>query len=484
MTQSREGTIPKPISTVLVADNNPVLRSFMVEILEPAGYTVMTAESGVAALEVVKEWVPDVFFVDRVMPEIDGDELCRILRAKPETKNAFLVVLSAIAVEDPKVPVLDLVDACLAKTPFAELRQSVLKVLEDLSAGRTQQYRGRVVGADNLFKREVTAELLEANRHLAAFFQASPNGVLELNANGVIVLANANARRLLGGINGELVSHPFTAVLQSEDLRERVTAALAQVSERAQNLGEYGEVEINGRRVMITLVSIDSARLSSVLVLLQDITELYESRRRAETLLKEKETLLREVQHRVKNNLTTISGLLQLQAGSGVSNEVSEALGEAEGRVRSVLKIYDILFATGDYRAVDLCAFLRELCRGLASLYRPPKGRVQCDIGHETITVPVETAIPVGLIVNELVTNAYKYAFEGRGGGTVTVSLFREHDGVITLRVADDGRGLPDAVYNGSEQGFGLELVQAEVDQINACLRVERNSGTVFTIRL
>lgn len=474
----------KAIKNVLVVDNNRVFCSFMHEILESEGYIVEAAESGLDALEKLKAFAADVVFVDRVMPEINGDELCRLMRSRPETRGALLVVLSAIAVEDPAVSLLDQVDACLAKMAFSDMKPLVLRVLEDLSAGRTEQYRNRVVGVEKLYEREITRELLESKRHLETFLKAGPHGALELNADGVIVSANANACRLLGRADRDLLTRRFAELFEAAQVRDSVSEALRQVSSEPNVLGEDGRITISGRQITITLTAVEAEGSGSMLVLLYDATEWFESRRRVEDLLEEKQTLLRELEHRVRNNLSMVTGLLRLQAESVTSAEAAEALGEAEGRVRSMLSIYDILSTSGIYQEVELGTFLRDLCRGLASAFATSSVRLECRLGRRRHVVPAQAAMALGLVVNELVTNAYKHAFAGREAGEVTVSLTRERGAATVLRIADNGLGLPDAVYSGAKRGFGLELVYAELEQIEAGLEIERNGGTVFSIRL
>ncbi len=472
------------INSILVVDNNPVVTEFMRELLEGEGFTVRTAGTGVTALELFRQQTSDLVFVDRIMPEIDGDELCRLLRAEPNGAQVWLVMVSAIAAEDPEGPVLELVDAHIAKAPFATLRKVVLEVIDGLTAGRAAEYRNRVLGASDLYQREVTRELLQSKRYLETYLETTPNGVIELNTEGVVVLANANAHRLLGRDPGMLVAHRLTDVFPAGDLGERVWTLLAELGREPRNLGEDGSVQIDGRYLSLTGVSLEGVNPGPSLVLISDITAQHERGLRAERLVAEKQRLLREVQHRVRNNLSIISGMLQLQAAGAESSEVAEALGEADGRVRSVLKIYEVLYGAADYQDVELTSFVSELCRELAAFFDQRIGSFEWQTPDEPVRVPVKTALPLGLIVNELVTNAQKYALSARGDGRLRVTLAHDPDGRLSLAVGDNGPGLPEAVLRGEGQGFGLELVRMEVAQIGAELEIDCDRGTVFTIRL
>jgi|GEM_PF-1925486 len=477
------------IRTVLSVDNSPVFTTFMQEALESEGYTVITAESGIEALEVLDRRRPDLIFLDRVMPEIDGDTLCRLLRARPDTANLPIVLLSAIAAEDQHDPVLKIADACLAKTAFSALRPAILQVVKDIEAGRLAEYRGRVVGSELLHGREVTRELLDSKHRLQTFLETSPNGVVQLNSSGVITIANETAHRLLGHGDRSVISTDIRKILPTAELRDRVETALGRLSSEPQKLGEDGSVEIHGRTLVLTLVAIESAIAGSALMVMQDITAIHEARTRAELLLHEKEQLLREIQHRVKNNLSMISGLLQLQARRGTSSEVTEALQEADGRVRSVLKLYDILFQTGSSQQVSIGSFLTELCRELSSVFDGSVGsvgsvaKIQCHVPETDLGVSAETAMAVGLIVNELITNAFKHAFEFGSQGAVTVQLVCEPGGTAILEVSDNGIGMPEEIELDADVGFGLELVRAQVEQLNGELEIERAGGTRFRVR-
>jgi PAS domain S-box-containing protein len=203
--------------------------------------------------------------------------------------------------------------------------------------------------------------------------------------------------------------------------------------------------------------------------------------------LKEKMVLLREIHHRVKNNLQVISSLLNLQArhftgqGSPSLCAVQRALVDCQGRVRTIALVHEKLYQAADLSQVDFGSYLRALVDMFRSTAGSPTGvRVACDI--EDLRLAVDQAIPCGLLVHELVTNALKHAFPPGRRGAVHVELRREPPRSLRLVVRDDGVGLPASLDLERPPSLGLELVTTLARQLRAELRVERTHGTVFRL--
>jgi len=198
---------------------------------------------------------------------------------------------------------------------------------------------------------------------------------------------------------------------------------------------------------------------------------------RIRSLLDEKELLLREIHHRIKNNMSSVASLLSLQADACADPRAASALEEASGRVRSMRIIYERLFKSADYHMVPASEYFRDLVAGLSDAMTSSE-RVAIHLDCEDVSLDSDTLWHVGIILNELVTNALKYAFEDRSRGRVTIGFGSEGLGAYRLSVADDGRGLPP----GGDEGFGLMLVRAICDQLRASLSIDTERGTRFTI--
>ena len=196
--------------------------------------------------------------------------------------------------------------------------------------------------------------------------------------------------------------------------------------------------------------------------------------------LREKETLLREIHHRVKNNLQVVSSMLSLQHSRTADPRAVAPLKESQHRVLAMAALHEFLYQSPDLSRVDTGGYLTHVVRVLIDAYRAT-GRVSVDLRLADVPLDVDLAIPCGLIVNELVSNALKYAFEEGTRGSLTVSLDERGDG-IELVVADDGRGLP-ADFKLDGETLGIMLVQLLTEQVGGVLEVDRGRGARFVVR-
>ncbi|MDA8427257.1 MAG: PAS domain S-box protein [Treponema sp.] len=218
-----------------------------------------------------------------------------------------------------------------------------------------------------------------------------------------------------------------------------------------------------------------------VLGIARDRSEQVASEAKLRAALEQRELLLREMNHRVKNNLQIVSSLLRLQAGETREPEAAIALQDSQARVASMALVHEMLYADRDLEAVDMSHYLPRLLRDIAAL-RDPSGTVRCETEVEAVTCSIDRAIPLGLIVTELVTNAYKHAFSGTNGGHLRVSYTRSADGT-RLVVADDGAGISGASGPGGAH-LGMVMVEALVTQIGAVIARRTGPGTTWIVEL
>lgn len=209
----------------------------------------------------------------------------------------------------------------------------------------------------------------------------------------------------------------------------------------------------------------------------------HEQRQRAEALLEEKEVLLQEIHHRVKNNLQVISSLLYLQSRHIQDPATLEMFLESQRRVRSMALIHETLYQAGDLARVNCDEYVRELASYLHHAFGVV-GRVRLRLDVTDVWLGIDTAVPCGLIINELISNALKHAFPDGREGEVSIHMARDPaDGIITLTVADDGVGLPEALDPQAAPSLGLQLVHRLAHQIGASIDVETSPGMVYTLK-
>lgn len=229
-----------------------------------------------------------------------------------------------------------------------------------------------------------------------------------------------------------------------------------------------------------TLIRGKNGQPEAILGEARDITERKNAEYKINKLLKEKELLLKEVHHRIKNNMHTIASLLYLQADSLDDASAATALTDAYNRVQSMMLIYEKLYKSSDFREISAETYLTELIDGIASTINT-SANIEIKKSIEDCSVNTALLFPVGIIINELMTNSFKYAFPENKKGTVKISLVRSGN-TITINFTDDGVGIPGSVVNLESKGFGINLVKILAEQLDGKLEVSSNNGAEFSI--
>lgn len=222
-------------------------------------------------------------------------------------------------------------------------------------------------------------------------------------------------------------------------------------------------------------------KLEELSCLLYDNTERKEFDRRIRDSLKEKEVLLQEVHHRVKNNLQVISSILNLQSSYVKDEKTLEVLRESQQRIKSMSFLHETIYRTADFSKLEFTNYLRSIASNLIQSYRTSDVQIEFVDNMETVFLNLDQSIPCGLIVNELVSNALKYAFRGKKKGKLKITL-NEKEGVVTLIIADDGVGLPKDFNYDKTDSLGIQLVYALTEQLDAKMDVANKKGASFSI--
>lgn len=213
-----------------------------------------------------------------------------------------------------------------------------------------------------------------------------------------------------------------------------------------------------------------------------EIAERKNAEQALRTSLTEKEVLLREVHHRVKNNLQVVTSLLSLQALKFDAPQLIEPFMDSQARVRAMALVHEKLYRAGDLSRIDFAAYIRELALFLVQAYCPRGLAIGESITCDDIHLPVDAAVPCGLIVNELVTNSIKHAFAGRERGSLAISAASHGEGVV-LRIEDDGVGMPPDFDMNTTETLGLQLVTNLVRQLRGTLTFDSGPwGTAFEL--
>jgi len=199
------------------------------------------------------------------------------------------------------------------------------------------------------------------------------------------------------------------------------------------------------------------------------------------TSLREKELLLQEVHHRVKNNLQIISSLLNLEA-ERVSPDVRDLIKRSQTRIRSLSLVHEKLYRASDLNRIDLGGYIQTLVLHLFQVYVIDPENIRLETDFEDVSLDINSAIPCGLILNELISNALKHAFPAGRKGALSVRMKRTPDDLVLIQVSDDGIGLPDDFDSRNPKSFGFQIMNLLIEQLEAKLTVNQSRGTAFTV--
>ena len=318
-------------------------------------------------------------------------------------------------------------------------------------------------------------------------FYGAPEGIVLLDNDLRVVFLNSEFTRIFGYTEAELIGVETPSVLTPEDKRSETEQAVAQLRRgEVVRIEQTVRMTKDGRRVPVSVLSkpirLDEDHIG-VYGIYRDISELDRAQRIVQQSLHEKELLLQEIHHRVKNNLSIVSGLLALQAAEHPNPGLSEQLEHARARVKSMAMIHERLYRSGNLAQISFDEYLQDLARDAAQAYLTDE-RVRFDLRLHKVSLTLDTAIPCGLLVNEMIVNSLRHAFPGGRRGTITVELGLR-DGAVRLRVADDGVGMPDPGLLETIPSMGTELIRELASQINAQLcRHFDGGGTAYELTI
>ncbi len=339
---------------------------------------------------------------------------------------------------------------------------------------------------EDITERKKTEETLrESERRFRGAFENAAVGASMVDLTGRFIKVNRFLCEMLGYSEGEMLSKTFSDITHPDDVRiglDYMKRQIAGEMEFASFEKRYFRKDGSIVHLIISpaLIRDDRGAPRYFVGLFQDITE----RKRAEDLilrsLKEKEVLLKEIHHRVKNNMQVIYSLLNLQAKGSADPAVRAILEESRDRVNSMALIHEKLYRSKDMASIDFKEYLQGLAQGISGTYKRHDVRVSVDM--DSLALDVNVGIPCGLIVNELVSNSLKYAFPGGRTGTIRLGIDKNGAGNHVLTVADNGIGFPPEVDFRNTASLGLKLVNVLTGQIHGTLELSRAEGTAFSI--
>lgn len=334
--------------------------------------------------------------------------------------------------------------------------------------------RAREVLELEMAERAKTQCALERSQALLSLhLDTTPVGCIFFDLSGRITAWNPAAERIFGWTRQEVLSAPGASILLHPEDHDRMFKIFLDILEHGKAIVTNRNRTKDGRTIICEWHSsrlTEDGEVVGVASLVLDVTARLAAERRLRKGLREKETLLQEVHHRVKNNMQIISSLLNLQADKGADPLFRQMVAESVARIRSMALVHEKLYRSQSMSEVDLAGYLETLVGKLAASLGEG-GRFVAEVKSEPIRLAIGQAVPVGLIVNELVTNAFKHAFADRASGRVMVSAATEGS-FVTLAVSDDGVGLPPDFSPKQAQGLGWQIITGLTAQLGGRLVV------------
>jgi PAS domain S-box-containing protein len=333
--------------------------------------------------------------------------------------------------------------------------------------------------------REANRAIEQREAFLRGIFEETPDAVFLVGADCRVTRVNARAEQLFGYGQGQLVGVPIDDLLYEAGPAPRAVCAL--LHEAPLRRGLDGLAQMHGRRRDAGSFPVDAMASplrehALVILTVRDITESWEKEVKLRRALDDKNTLLKELYHRVKNNLQLINSLFNLQIRDLPPGPAREALLEAASRVRAMALVHERLYQSRTLSSIALDGFIAELCGQMARAASAPERGIELRVEVAPLEIGLDLAVPLGLLLNELVSNSLKHGFPEGRHGHILVSAAPEIGDMMRVTVSDDGVGLPPGFDQTSPKTLGLKLVAALGGQLRAQFTLENRNGAFATL--
>lgn len=347
---------------------------------------------------------------------------------------------------------------------------------------------GIVITTHPIHKRKAMENVLrESEEKYRTLFESDPAYTILLSLDGVILDVNTAASHISGLSKDEFVGKHFTEIeiFPKEELslhKEKFSHLLKQgnvAPYESRFIGKNGD--IRWAETGLTLIKKDNSN-PYIMIINSDITERKIAENEIKSALREKELLIKEIHHRVKNNMQIISSLLNLQKNYVEEEESLNILQESQNRVKSMAMIHEKLYRSKTLTHINFEDYIQNLISDLFYSYSIKKGRIDVITDIENTKLNLETAVPCGLIINEIVSNSLKYAFPNKKQGKIKIS-FKTHGQEYELIISDDGIGIPKEIDFKNTDSLGLQLVNSLIEQVDGEIKLDRTHGTKYKIK-
>ncbi|MBD3415354.1 MAG: PAS domain S-box protein [Candidatus Aminicenantes bacterium] len=334
--------------------------------------------------------------------------------------------------------------------------------------------------------RDMEMKLKESEKRYKNLVEKARIAILIDDEEGQFKYFNDRLCEMFGYKREELEKKKIMTIVHSDDHEKVINLHKSRVAgKKAKTSYEFKGIKKDGTVIFCEVDAVvlkQQGKIIGTRSYIRDITESKKDKQRIEASLREKEVLLREIHHRVKNNMQVISSLLSLQSRGIKDGEVQEIFNESQRRIKTMAMVHEKLYRSEDLSRIDFAKYLSSLIQYLFHSYGIDSQKIILKKEIEEISLDINTAIPLGLLVNELISNSLKHGFPNDRKGEVKVSMKKSKSGQIKVMVTDNGVGVPDQTDLKKSGSFGLQLVKMLTKQLHGSMKMISNEEISFII--
>lgn len=478
------------MAKILLVDDEESIRVTVGEFIEEAGHEVHTAEDVAKAFELMEEHNFDVIVTDIIMPKITGIELLRrihetspdipiiMMTGEPEVNTASAAV---------RAGAFDYLSKPISSDAIKKVIRNAVKTktLNDEKKRLEEENRRYREDLEELVK-ERTGELRESEEKFRTLFQESIDGIYLTNVGGKIVDCNKALLDLFGYTREEMMAINIGNTYVNPRDRDRFKKAIS-------GDGFVRNFEVKFHRKDATemdcnISSITRRGGNSNIIgyqgIIRDITERKNVEKHIINSLREKELLIQELYHRTKNNMQVICAMLELQSEESDDEQLVKAFREMKDRIMSMALVHEKLYKSQDLSRIDLDDYVSDLTKILMHSNNVSSDKIAIKVDITSFPISIDIAIPVGLILNELISNSLKHAFPNDSDGEISLIIKESDSGMIELQYSDNGIGLSEDIKITEMESFGIQSLILLVEyQLKGTIDFSNKDGFTCQIR-
>lgn len=337
----------------------------------------------------------------------------------------------------------------------------------------------------DITERKEAERLIRKNMELfAQLFENAPVGIVMLDESGRIERTNRSFEDTFGYTLSEIRGRIIDHFMIPESKQEEAFAITEQTFVGDSHQTETVRIAKDGKEIPVMLASVPVTvkdKTIAIFGIYADISDRKKAEQQLRQSLEEKKVLLQEIHHRVKNNLAVITGLLELQIHGSDNRKVIQELKDSQSRIYSMATVHEQLYQLDSFSLIEVDTYIKDLSKTISRTFTNLSTKVTFDFQTESISLTLNQAIPCGLLLNELITNAFKHAFTDKKEGTIKIILQGNQE-KVELIVSDDGPGIPDEMITGSGNSLGMSLINTFAKQLDGELDIDNKNGSTFTI--